>query len=281
MNEPPDQTNDGAGLGLNDRLETSDQDEVTSVGINLGETERGRADTDPRSTTTQAFAGECQKFLPERYRLIEMIGRGGMADVFLAEDTRLNRRVAIKFLSGEFRKDSDRTRRFTREARAASALNHPNILIIHDIGESDDAQFIVSEYVEGETLGFEDPARQDPARRGGEHRDPGGLGSGLLPTKRESSQRYKAGQHHASAGWERQSFGLWPRERDRTDLVAFSDEGREDTRPGFDVTRLILGTPQYMSPEQTRGIDLDPRTDIFSLGNIIFEMVTGHVPFPG
>ena len=152
MNEAPDQTNDGAAR-KDDRLESSEQDSPTSVRIKRGETERVGADTDPQSATTQVHPGEYQKVLPERYRLIEMIGRGGMAEVFLAEDTRLNRRVAIKFLSGEFRKDTDRTRRFIREARPASALNHPNILIIHDIGESEGAQFIVSEYVEGETLG--------------------------------------------------------------------------------------------------------------------------------
>src|SRR5438552_2899508 len=151
MNEPPDQIRDG--VRLDDRLETFDQDAGTSSPINVGETERVGSNTDPRSAMTQVLPGEYQEVLPDHYRLIEMIGRGGMAEVFLAEDTRLNRRVAIKFLSGEFRKDTDRTHRFTREARAASALNHPNILIIHDIGESDGTQFIVSEYVEGETLG--------------------------------------------------------------------------------------------------------------------------------
>src|SRR5678816_3059592 len=103
------------------------------------------SDDDLHSQETVVIPSDHEQALPDHYRLIEMMGRGGMAEVFLAEDTRLHRRVAIKFLSGEFRKDSDRTRRFTREARAASALNHPNILIIHDISENERAQFIVSE----------------------------------------------------------------------------------------------------------------------------------------
>src|SRR5688572_26801733 len=106
MKEASDQPNDGAADSrLDDHLE---KDQGTTVGINVGETERVGADTDPQSATTQVLPGEYQKVLPERYRLIEMIGRGGMAEVFLAEDTRLNRRVAIKFLSSEFRKDTDR-----------------------------------------------------------------------------------------------------------------------------------------------------------------------------
>src|SRR5215213_2447579 len=151
-----DQTNNRATAPRsNDSLGLSEMNEDGRAQFNRDETEPIRVDTDPirpdtdpQSSPTKVFASDYQKILPERYRLVEMIGRGGMAEVFLAEDTRLHRRVAIKFLSGEFKKDSDRTRRFTREARAASALNHPNILIIHDISENERAQFIVSEYVE-------------------------------------------------------------------------------------------------------------------------------------
>ncbi len=86
------------------------------------------------------------------YKLQSAIGSGGMGEVFLAEDTRLNRRVAIKFLSEEFSRDADRLRRFVQEARAASALNHPNIIVIHEIGETDEKHFIATEYIDGETL---------------------------------------------------------------------------------------------------------------------------------
>ena len=282
MNESLDPNiDDGGDTRSGDPLGTDDQESPTSAKIDPTETEMARADTDPQSSTTQVFASEYQKVLPERYRLIETIGRGGMAEVFLAEDTRLNRRVAIKFLSGEFRKDTDRTRRFTREARAASALNHPNILIIHDIGESDGGQFIVSEYVEGETLGSR-------------------IGRGRIPlieavriaieVASALAASHKAGIVHRDVKPDNimlrpdgsvkvLDFGL-AKETEQILSIASNNDARTldlvSTSPG-----LILGTPQYMSPEQTRGIELDSRTDIFSLGNIIFEMVTGHVPFPG
>src|SRR5215203_2056886 len=240
-----------------------------------------RPDTDPQSSPTRVFTSDYQEILPERYRLIEMIGRGGMAEVFLAEDTRLHRRVAIKFLSGEFRKDSDRTRRFTREARAASALNHPNILIIHDIGENERAQFIVSEYVEGETLG----AR---IRRG---RIPIVDAVDIaIQVASALAASHKAGIVHRDVKPDNimlrpdgsvkvLDFGL-AKETEEIFSVPSTDNAKTldmvSTSPG-----LILGTPQYMSPEQTRGSELDQRTDVFSLGNVIFEMVTGHVPFPG
>jgi serine/threonine protein kinase/Tol biopolymer transport system component len=289
MNEAPDQTNEGAaGTPIDDRLGSSEFDKDKTAPIYLGETERVRADTDPvradtdpQPTTTKVFASDYQKVLPERYRLMEMIGRGGMAEVFLAEDTRLNRRVAIKFLSREFIKDTDRTRRFTREARAASALNHPNILIVHDIGESADGQYIVSEYVEGETLGTR-------IRRG---RVPLLEATNIaIQVASALAASHKAGIVHrdvkpdnimlrSDGSVKVLDFGL-AKDTEQIFSIPSSDNAKTldlvSTSPG-----LILGTPQYMSPEQTRGIDLDARTDIFSLGNIIFEMVTGHVPFPG
>src|SRR5215204_5257368 len=107
---------------------------------------------EPIFGTTRIFANDYEAALPEHYNIIKMLGRGGMAEVFLAEDKRLNRQVAIKFLNSEFRKDPERMKRFNQEARAASALNHPNILTIHDIGAKNGIQFIISEYIDGETL---------------------------------------------------------------------------------------------------------------------------------
>ncbi len=275
MNDALDRTNDDAP-----EPRRAEELAAKSVRINPGETETVGAHTDPQSTTTQVFPTDYQKVLPERYRLIETIGRGGMAEVFLAEDTRLNRRVAIKFLSGEFRKDTDRTRRFTREARAASALNHPNILIIHDIGESDDGQFIVSEFVEGETLGSRIRSGRIPLVE---------AVNIAIQAASALAASHKAGIVHRDVKPDNimlrpdgsvkvLDFGL---AKETEQILSMSNKDAKtldlvSTSPG-----LILGTPQYMSPEQTRGIDLDPRTDIFSLGNIIFEMVTGHVPFPG
>ncbi|PYS99164.1 MAG: hypothetical protein DMF63_13945 [Acidobacteria bacterium] len=279
MNEPPDRMKDGAaGLWLDDGPSNAERDKAR---IDLAETERILTDTDPQSATTQVFTSNFQKVLSERYRLIEMIGRGGMAEVFLAEDTRLNRRVAIKFLSGEFRMDSDRTRRFTREARAASALNHPNILIIHDIAESEGAQFIVSEYVEGETLGSRIRRGKLPLVE---------AVNIAIQVASALAASHKAGIVHRDIKPDNimlrpdgtvkvLDFGLAKETEQILSISPTRDAKTLDqvsTSPG-----LILGTPQYMSPEQTRGSDLDPRTDVFSLGNIIFEMVTGEVAFPG
>ena len=230
---------------------------------------------------TEILANDYEKALPSHYRLIKMVGRGGMSEVFLAADERLGRNVAIKFLNSEFRRDPDRMRRFNREARAASALNHPNILIIHDIGENDGVQFIVSEFVDGETLGARIAKGKLPIaeavrisiqiasalaashRAGIVHRD---IKPDNVMIRRDGSVKVL-------------DFGL-AKESGGVLYDAVSGEARtlDDaaTSPG-----LILGTPQYMSPEQARGKTLDSRTDIFSLGIILFEMVTAHQPFPG
>ncbi len=230
---------------------------------------------------TEIYRNDYETALPAYYRLIRMIGRGGMSEVFLAEDERLGRHVAIKFLNSEFRRDPDRMRRFNREARAASALNHPHILTIHDIGENDGVQYIVSEFVDGETLGSR-------------------IGKGKLPLAeavRISIQIASALSASHNAGIVHRDikpdnvmirrdgsvkvldFGL----AKETGGIVFNSNGEEartletaPTSPG-----LILGTPQYMSPEQARGKPLDARTDIFSFGVILFEMATGKQPFPG
>lgn len=230
---------------------------------------------------TQAFHNDYETALPEHYRLIEMIGRGGMAEVFLAEDKRLSRKVAIKFLNSEFRRDPERMRRFHQEARAASALNHPNIIIIHDIGENEGVQYLVSEFVSGETLNSR-------------------IHKGRLPldeTIAISIQIASAlGAAHSAGIVHRDikpdnvmirpdgsvkvlDFGL----AKSTGLNITTEVGPNGTPLNTPATSpgLILGTPQYMSPEQARGKQLDPRTDIFSLGIIIFEMLTGKSPFPG
>lgn len=231
------------------------------------------------SQQTQTFSIDHENVLPEHYRLIELIGRGGMAEVYLAEDRRLGRKVAIKFLNPQFRRDADRVRRFRQEARSASALNHPNILIIHDIGDRGGVQFIVSEFVEGETLGTR-------------------IAQGKLSFAEAVDVAIQAASALAAA----HSAGIVHRDIKPDNVMIRNDgvvkvldfglakargfssaNGTEfdaltldsgSTSPG-----LIVGTPQYMSPEQARGKELDGRTDIFSLGIIIFEMVTRHSPF--
>lgn len=233
------------------------------------------------SQQTQTFNVDHENVLPEHYRLIELIGRGGMAEVFLAEDRRLGRKVAIKFLTNEFRRDPDRVRRFRQEARSASALNHPNILIIHDIGDAAGVQFIVSEFVEGETLGL----------RIAQGRVPFGEAVDIaLQVSSALAAAHSAGIVHRDIKPDNimirpdgvvkvLDFGLAKARGFTTANGADFDATTLDsgsTSPG-----LIVGTPQYMSPEQARGKELDGRTDIFSLGIIIFEMVTRHSPFAG
>jgi serine/threonine protein kinase len=230
---------------------------------------------------TEIYRNDYESALPDHYKLIRMIGRGGMSEVFLAADERLGRNVAIKFLNSEFRRDPDRMRRFNREARAASALNHPNILIIHDIGENEGVQYIVSEFVDGETLGSliangklainesvgiamqVASALAASHHAGIVHRD---IKPDNIMVRRDGSVKIL-------------DFGL-AKDTGGSLFDPVSGEARtlEDaaTSPG-----LILGTPQYMSPEQARGKPLDARTDVFSFGVILFEMVTGHAPFPG
>ncbi len=222
-----------------------------------------------------------EKALPGHYKLIRMIGRGGMADVFLAQDERLGRSVAIKFLNSEFRRDPDRMRRFNQEARAASALNHPTILTIHDIGENGGVQFIVSEFVEGETLSARIAKGKLP----------------LVEAVRVSMQIASALVASHNAGIVHRDIkpdNIMIRRDGSVKVLDFGlakesgavlyDSGGQEARTlegGSTSPGLILGTPQYMSPEQARGKPLDARTDIFSFGVILFEMVTGKQPFPG
>lgn len=231
------------------------------------------------SQQTQTFSIDHENVLPEHYRLVELVGRGGMAEVFLAEDRRLGRKVAIKFLNAEFRRDADRVRRFRQEARSASALNHPNILTIHDIGDVSGVYFIVSEFVEGETLGLRIAQGNVPYA---EAVDIAAQAASAL------TAAHAAGIVHRDIKPDNLmirpdgavkvlDFGLAkPRQFTAANAAEFDaltlDSG--STSPG-----LIVGTPQYMSPEQARGKELDGRTDVFSLGIIIFEMITRHSPF--
>lgn len=233
------------------------------------------------SQVTQAYSNDYENALPRHYRLIEMIGRGGMAEVFAAEDRRLNRKVAIKFLNSEFRKNPERMRRFNQEARAASALNHPNILIIHDIGENEGVQFIVSEFIDGETLGSRISRGKIPLDEAVEI---------SIQVASALAASHKSGIVHRDIKPDNVmlrpdgsvkvlDFGLAKEAGNPFSNASDFDANTIDsgsTSPG-----LILGTPQYMSPEQARGSTLDNRTDIFSLGILIFEMVAGQPPFSG
>jgi serine/threonine protein kinase len=251
--------------------------EDPAVGVSLENGYGDSAISGDSITATQIYSNDYEKTLPSHYRLIRMIARGGMAEVFLAHDERLGRNVAIKFLSSEFRKDPDRMRRFNREARAASALNHPNILVVHDIGETEGVQFIVSEYVDGETLGSRISRGPVSIAEAAEI---------AIQIASALAAAHKAGVVHRDIKPDNViirndgvvkvvDFGL---AKDFSERIS-SPEAK--TVATVSTPGLVLGTPQYMSPEQARGQFLDARTDIFSLGVIIFEMVTGTRPFKG
>jgi Tol biopolymer transport system component/serine/threonine protein kinase len=236
------------------------------------------------------------------YHILSQIGAGGMGEVYLAEDSRLGRQVALKLLPATFTSDPDRLRRFHREARATSALNHPNIVTIYDIGEQDGLHFIATEFIEGQTLRRQAAGNPMELRvavelaiqvasalsaahvAGVVHRDikpenimvrPDGLVKvldfGLA--KLTERQRDRGTERWRDGGMEGQRDGetlsLYP-------SVPQSLSPSVSTTPG-----VVMGTFNYMSPEQARGQVVDARTDLFSLGVVMHEMITGQRPFDG
>ncbi len=223
------------------------------------------------------------------YRILSKLGQGGMGEVFLAEDKRLERRVALKLLPREFTSDRDRLRRFAREARAASALNHPNIVTIHEIGKADigsgDLHFIAQEFIEGQTL----------RRRIEEGAMP------LLDALDAAIQSAGALQVAHAAGIAHRDikpenimlrpdgfikildFGLAKLIEPDAPQSGFDSEKATAGSAMFDETAsgIILGTAAYMSPEQARGLRVDARSDIWSLGVVLYETLSGQAPFKG
>src|SRR5215468_6329982 len=222
------------------------------------------------------------------YQLLSPLGRGGMGEVHLAFDTRLGRKVALKLLPAEFTTDASRVRRFAQEARAAIALNHPNIITIHEIGEiateNGSLRYIVTEYVEGETL------RQRMARASQQRIEAPKAIDIALQIAAALSAAHEAGITHRDIKPENVmarrdgivkvlDFGL----AKLTEPAASAIDSQAPTLQRVTTTEsgVVMGTPRYMSPEQTRGEKLDARTDIFSLGVTLYEMVAGRAPFGG
>src|SRR5262245_32401215 len=231
------------------------------------------------------------------YQILAQLGRGGMGEVHLALDTRLRRKVAVKLLPAEFTADTGRVRRFEQEARAASATNHPNIITIYEISEAateaGNRRYIVTEYVEGETL------RQ---RMNGAPRQKMNLSEAIDVASQIAaalSAAHEAGIAHRDIKPENLmvrrdgivkvlDFGL----AKLTEPPAPELDSPGFDSPGFDskdstliknstASGVVMGTPRYMSPEQARGEKVDARTDIFSLGVTLYEMITGRTPFAG
>lgn len=209
------------------------------------------------------------------YEIEREIGRGGMGSVYLARDTVLTRSVTLKFIDRAFLDTPQNVRRFEREACAASALNHPNILTIHELGEWNETRFIAAEFVDGETL------REKLNRE---------FSLSLTEALDISTQVASALQATHSAGIVHRDIkpeNIMVRPDGLVKLLDFGIAKLADKRTtGFTLTRttqtgLIIGTPKYMSPEQARGLPVDSRTDIWSLGCVLYEMVTGCAAFEG
>lgn len=216
-----------------------------------------------------------------RYKILSAIGEGGMGKVFLADDTRLNRKVALKLLSEKFSGNNDGLNRFRQEAQAASALNHPNIITVHDIDEFEGKHFIAVEYIDGETL------RERMKKRLTFDETL----SICIQTAEALSAAHQAGIVHRDIKPENimirtdgyvkvLDFGLAKLTEQQSNGKS---AGAEDstikmvkTNPG-----VVMGTVNYMSPEQVRGLQVDSRSDVFSFGVVIYEILAGCVPFTG
>ena len=212
------------------------------------------------------------------YRILDKLGKGGMGEVYLAEDTTLKRKVALKVLPPELASSQERLERFQREAESLASLNHPNIVTIHTVEEDDGVRFLTMEWVEGQTLA-------DLVEKGGlplekifEIATPLADALAVAHSKGIVHRDLKPGNVMVTNEGRVKvlDFGLAKLLEEEPDLVATEMATEALTRDG-----IAMGTIPYMSPEQVQGKAVDHRSDIFSLGIVLYEMSTGQLPFEG
>jgi serine/threonine protein kinase len=209
------------------------------------------------------------ELVADRYELQELVGTGGMSSVYRAVDTLLERNVALKILHPHYGDDAEYVERFRREARAVAQLSHPNIVTVIDRGEDDDRQYIVFEYVDGESLKqLVDRTGPLPARRAVEL---------ALQVAEALAFAHHSGLVHRDV----KPQNVLVTEDGEAKVTDFGIARSLDVEHGVTQTGTVLGTSNYISPEQARGQTVTPATDVYSLGVVLFELLTGDVPFPG
>src|SRR5437764_10631970 len=207
--------------------------------------------------------------LSDRYELEELVGTGGMSSVFRAHDRLLDRKVALKILHQQYTDDDEYVERFRHEARAVAALSHPNIVTVIDRGEHGERQFIVFEYVEGENL-----------RRWIERRGPAPVTTALelaIQVARGLSFAHQQGLVHRDV----KPQNVLLNGDGQAKVTDFGIARSLDMKHGMTQTGTVLGTSDYIAPEQAQGQQVDEHTDVYSLGVVLYELLTNEVPFPG